>query len=76
MVATVCCICGQPIPVKVLPNGGTWELGNNAQPVVRGMCCDECDNNVVIPARVVALYVRRGRTREEAEKSEIKKKGF
>jgi len=44
-----CCICHQEIEVKV----GGWNQGNNAEPVViNGRCCDECNWNVVIPARI------------------------
>ena len=60
----ICCICNKPIPVK-----GTWNLGNNAEPVANGRCCDDCNNNVVIPARVKEMYIRQGLTREEATKA-------
>ena len=52
---TICDICHKPIPVKTFPNGGTWEYGNNARPVTSGRCCDECDDEVVIPARMARL---------------------
>lgn len=43
----ICVICKEPIPdVK------GWALGNNAQPVADGRCCDYCDATVVIPARI------------------------
>ena len=28
------------------------EYGNNAQPVNNGDCCDKCNNEIVIPARM------------------------
>lgn len=38
-----CCICGKEFE----------GYGNNASPVVDGCCCDECNRNVVIPARIL-----------------------
>ena len=29
-----------------------WEKGNNAEPVEDGRCCDDCNDKVVIPARI------------------------
>lgn len=47
-----CCICGEEIaPV------GDWTMGNNAEPVADGRCCNDCDNRVVIPTRL-AMFVR------------------
>ena len=40
---TVCSICGQII---------VREFGNNAQPINDGICCDNCNYTVVIPARI------------------------
>jgi len=31
---------------------GTWDKGNNAQPVNNGRCCDSCNVNIVVPARM------------------------
>jgi hypothetical protein len=28
--------------------------GNNAEPIITGRCCDECDNKIVIPFRIRA----------------------
>jgi len=53
-----CSICQLPIPAK-----GTWRGGNNAHPVNDGRCCDDCDNGVVIPARINMM-------RQAAEKEE------
>jgi len=46
-----CSICQKEIPNK---NG--WDGGNNAQPINNGRCCDECDSEVVIPARIIRLH--------------------
>ena len=42
-----CCICKKEIEKK-----GDWTQGNNAQPIKDGRCCDKCNYNVVIPARL------------------------
>lgn len=47
-----CCICHKEIK----------GYGNNAAPVVIGTCCNECNNNVVIPFRIYQL----GRNQKEA----------
>ena len=39
-----CCICGGPL----------GKYGNNAEPVKSGKCCDDCNIDVVIPARLNA----------------------
>lgn len=46
----LCSICFTEIPPV-----GTWTDGNNAEPVNTGRCCNECDNNVVIPARLTMM---------------------
>lgn len=38
----LCCICHKPIK----------GYGNNAEPVCSGRCCDKCNYEVVIPARI------------------------
>lgn len=43
----LCSICFNDIPSV---NG--WDSGNNASPVNHGRCCNDCDNNIVIPARI------------------------
>lgn len=39
----ICCICGKRY----------HGYGNNAEPVKDGECCDKCNYNVVIPARIL-----------------------
>lgn len=41
-----CCICG-----KVCEG-----YGNNAEPVKEGICCDKCNEEVVIPKRLEELF--------------------
>ena len=45
-----CSICKEEIPSRE-----GWDQGNNAEPVNDGRCCDDCDWNVVIPARLDEL---------------------
>lgn len=52
----VCVICGKPIT----------GYGNNAQPVKDGKCCDKCNQEVVIPARIKKMGLK-----EEAEDLDI-----
>lgn len=54
----VCCICGKEFT----------GYGNNPYPVVMddyARCCDECNNDVVIPTRILALFMK-----EEEENNE------
>jgi hypothetical protein len=39
---TKCCLCGDTI----------MGYGNNAEPVKRGRCCDDCNDMKIIPARL------------------------
>lgn len=42
----VCCICGKEF----------YGWGNNPMPIEKdGVCCDECNMNKVIPARMKAI---------------------
>ena len=43
-----CCLCGKEIEVKI----SGWDMGNNAQPLMNGRCCDECNYTKVIPERL------------------------
>ncbi len=47
-----CCICGKSID---------WDEANNAEPVAYGECCDDCNTNIVIPARLAQLGIRKNR---------------
>lgn len=50
-----CSICQKTIPVKF----DGWDKGNNAEPVNNGRCCDICNENVVIPARMLLIFSER-----------------
>lgn len=41
----VCPICGKEYE----------GFGNNAYPVYEGRCCDECNNNIVVPMRIAKI---------------------
>jgi hypothetical protein len=45
----LCSICSQPITEQL--NG--WTDGHNAQPVNDGRCCQDCNDSVVIPIRIL-----------------------
>ena len=45
----ICTICGNSFD----------EWGNNAMPVKDGICCDKCDNEVVIPTRIELALTER-----------------
>lgn len=47
----ICSICGNEIKPE-----GDWLLGHNAEPVNDGRCCRHCNDTVVIPTRIVAIY--------------------
>jgi hypothetical protein len=42
-----CCICKKEIE-KI----GSWDQGNNAQPLKEGRCCDNCNMTRVLPERM------------------------
>ena len=47
----ICSICIEEIQAK-----GNWVLGNNADPINDGRCCDDCNWGVVIQARLGDVY--------------------
>ena len=48
-----CSICNEEIE-EIKDNEGNviWDLGNNAEPINGGRCCNSCNSRVVIPARL------------------------
>tara|TARA_R100001463_G_scaffold68365_4_gene121869 strand:+ start:74 stop:259 length:186 start_codon:yes stop_codon:yes gene_type:complete len=54
-----CSICKHEITAD--PYG--WNGGNNADPINDGVCCHDCNEAVVIPARLELLNIKR--TREQ-----------
>ena len=51
-----CVICNEKITAD--PNG--WEGGCNAEPVASGQCCYICDNEIVLPVRLVQYGLTKG----------------
>ena len=47
-----CCLCKKEIPVEA--NG--WAEGNNAEPLRKGRCCNECNLTIIIPLRLIGRY--------------------
>ena len=43
-----CAICNNPIG----PDANGWDGGHNAEPVTSGRCCEPCNRDIVIPARM------------------------
>ena len=48
-----CSICTQPIDKQRTEDGTVyWEEGHNAEPINHGRCCTNCNDMVVLPARL------------------------
>jgi hypothetical protein len=62
-----CSICEEKITID--PFG--WENGCNAHPINDGICCYQCDINVVLPARLVE-YGFKDKEIEEVIKLKLK----
>lgn len=43
-----CCVCGKEF----------IGYGNNASPVKKGVCCDYCNTNFVVPARMLQYKIK------------------
>ena len=56
-----CSICQHDIDHHSHEGKVYWTSGHNASPVTDGRCCDACNTNVVIPARLTAILKRRGK---------------
>ena len=52
-----CCICNEKIDAMVDPKTGKeiWTEGHNAEPVADGRCCSDCNNNIIVPFRMMKL---------------------
>jgi len=52
-----CCLCKQNFSASWHreAHNGTLQLGNNAEPLARGRCCDQCNWQKVIHARMAQL---------------------
>jgi hypothetical protein len=48
-----CVICKGSIEPDKTPDGQVyWEGGHSAQPIADGRCCNNCNDNVVLTARL------------------------
>jgi|TARA_B100000315_G_C14396288_1_gene504356 hypothetical protein len=56
-----CSICKEKIDEQITKNTNTvyWTEGHNAEPINAGRCCTECNNNVVIPIRLLGARLSR-----------------
>jgi hypothetical protein len=45
-----CSLCGKDIKPQ-----GEWYQGHNAEPIKEGRCCDDCNLDIVLPARLSNL---------------------
>tara|TARA_R100001443_G_scaffold7067_1_gene16220 strand:+ start:2136 stop:2339 length:204 start_codon:yes stop_codon:yes gene_type:complete len=51
-----CCICSKYIePLRNAKGEIVWEYGHNADPVKEGRCCEQCNFEAVLPARMEQL---------------------
>ena len=50
----VCCMCGKKIRKEPITG---WDKGNNAEPIMTGRCCNQC-NDIVIRVRLSKLAER------------------
>ena len=47
-----CSICKE----NIIPTLTGWDKGHNAQPVNNGRCCTNCNDSVVLPARIKEMF--------------------
>jgi hypothetical protein len=40
---------------EIIPDAAGWGMGNNAQPLADGRCCDDCAKGAVLPARLARI---------------------
>jgi len=54
-----CSICeGYIEPLRNDDGEIVWDGGNNAEPINDGRCCDTCNNEHVIPARLLMIMTQ------------------
>jgi len=53
-----CIICRGPIEPHVNAEGVIyWTEGHNAEPISQGRCCNRCNEDIVIPARITDMQM-------------------
>jgi hypothetical protein len=62
-----CCICGEDIIAEAKAKGNLWEGGHNPDPIKNGRCCDVCNYNKVVPARIHQLLSSERKDIDEME---------
>jgi|TARA_B100000959_G_C14931917_1_gene604056 hypothetical protein len=62
-----CSICKQVIEVE--SNG--WDLGNSAEPINDGRCCNDCNSTWVIPERIKEMAFAREVQKDLAAQSKF-----
>tara|TARA_R110000868_G_scaffold40449_11_gene139556 strand:+ start:1704 stop:2105 length:402 start_codon:yes stop_codon:yes gene_type:complete len=60
----ICCLCDKPCE-------SAW--GNNAQPLMSGSCCNECNFTKVIPARIAGIDAERKEKEQEVFATEVRR---
>ena len=58
-----CVICGEVIGADRYG----WDGGANAEPVAEGQCCWKCDENVVLPRRILDIRKIEDHLREQRQ---------
>ena len=55
-----CVICSSKIEPHYNSKGKViWTEGHNPEPITsHGRCCDKCNSDIVIPARIADIYVK------------------
>tara|TARA_R100001163_G_C5052578_1_gene189223 strand:- start:491 stop:694 length:204 start_codon:yes stop_codon:yes gene_type:complete len=54
-----CIICRGDIEPHVNAEGVIyWTEGHNAEPIGKGRCCNRCNEDIVIPARMTELQLQ------------------
>tara|TARA_R100000152_G_C6782171_1_gene218763 strand:- start:6469 stop:6684 length:216 start_codon:yes stop_codon:yes gene_type:complete len=50
-----CSICDDYIDVMMVGKERGWDDGHNAEPINEGRCCNQCNEDVVIPTRLAQV---------------------
>ena len=55
-----CKICKEKVDIQKDANGNVvWRGGHNARPVANGRCCSKCNDDIVIPVRLIFVQAER-----------------
>lgn len=54
----ICVICHKDIEPDRTDDGEIyWDQGNSAEPIDKGRCCNNCNRNIVLPARLTDVIM-------------------